>query len=277
MLRWNDRPHPLNARLVERERGIVWLRDPHDCYFVRQSLIHCESPAGFPPVDRLYSLTYFADLVGYAESGEPEGAGGTLYLRRVLWRNRFDRQYNPLAESKPPYPASAVDPITVAPRVVGRKTDRISVHREHRAGVGGVPLATAAPTSPVGRYLTVTEAAKRMGVDVGGLYKRIKRGDVVAGYVPGVTGLRIAEDTVPSVPTEKEPAAPVQPAKDTPDETPIVLLTVAEAAYRANVTDTTIRAWMKKGLVTTAREAGRTGDHVVEASLNAHHTANVKV
>ena len=64
MVRRNDWVCEMSPRLIQREAEIRWLRDPQEIHYVRQSLIHCQQPTGFPPVDRLYRLNHFAELVG---------------------------------------------------------------------------------------------------------------------------------------------------------------------------------------------------------------------
>jgi hypothetical protein len=187
----------------------MWLRDPQDLYYVRQSLIHCPEPKGFPLVDRVHRLRQFAALVGYGESAELERESGPSYLRRVFWLTGFDRNYDPTAEFSAIYPDTAVDPLTVAPRVVGHKTTRYA----------GISLTA----------YTNSKNAPAVSVDAASAVLAARRS--------------------------------VSPTEE--------VITVVQAADEAGVSDTTIRAWMKKGIVEWTRRDGYCGNLIFVSSLRA--------
>ncbi|MFI5635650.1 DUF6009 family protein [Streptomyces sp. NPDC051664] len=105
---------------LAHEADLVWLEDPAELDYVRQSLDRLPSRRGRPAYHR------DGRMVGYAVLGEdarPSRASGT-FRRRVFWLLPHDRDEQPEGLYATGAPSEAVDPRTIAPRVKGYKTQR---------------------------------------------------------------------------------------------------------------------------------------------------------
>jgi hypothetical protein len=98
----------------------VWLKDPADPDYVRQSLDRLPNRKGKPAYHR------DGRMIGYAVLGttaKASRASGT-FRRRVFWLLPHDRDSEPDGLYTTGAPAEAVDPRTLQPRVKGYKTER---------------------------------------------------------------------------------------------------------------------------------------------------------
>ncbi|MDT0615359.1 DUF6009 family protein [Streptomyces lancefieldiae] len=105
---------------IVHETDLVWLEDPADLDYVRQSLDRLPNRKGKPAYHR------DGRMVGYAVLGttaKPSRASGT-FRRRVFWLLPHDRDSEPDGLYTTGAPAEAVDPRTLEPRVKGYKTER---------------------------------------------------------------------------------------------------------------------------------------------------------
>jgi hypothetical protein len=105
---------------IVHETDLVWLEDPADLDYVRQSLDRLPNRKGKPAYHR------DGRMVGYAVLGttaKPSRASGT-FRRRVFWLLPHDRDSEPEGLYTTGAPAEAVDPRTLEPRVKGYKTER---------------------------------------------------------------------------------------------------------------------------------------------------------
>ncbi|NYV73393.1 DUF6009 family protein [Streptomyces sp. UH6] len=105
---------------IAHETELVWLEDPQDLDYVRQSLDRLPTRKGKPAYHR------DGRMVGYAILGpgaKPSRSSGT-FRRRVFWLLPHDRDTDPTGLYTKGAPAEAVDPRTVAAGVKGYKTER---------------------------------------------------------------------------------------------------------------------------------------------------------
>ncbi|MER7195810.1 DUF6009 family protein [Streptomyces flaveolus] len=105
---------------IAHETDLVWLEDPADLDYVRQSLDRLPNRKGKPAYHR------DGRMIGYAVLGttaKPSRASGT-FRRRVFWLLPHDRDSEPDGLYTTGAPAEAVDPRTLEPRVKGYKTER---------------------------------------------------------------------------------------------------------------------------------------------------------
>ncbi|MER6850572.1 DUF6009 family protein [Streptomyces flaveolus] len=105
---------------IVHETDLVWLEDPAELDYVRQSLDRLPNRKGKPAYHR------DGRMVGYAVLGttaKPSRASGT-FRRRVFWLLPHDRDSEPDGLYTTGAPAEAVDPRTLEPRVKGYKTER---------------------------------------------------------------------------------------------------------------------------------------------------------
>ncbi|MFF8882910.1 DUF6009 family protein [Streptomyces flaveolus] len=105
---------------IVHETDLVWLEEPADLDYVRQSLDRLPNRKGKPAYHR------DGRMVGYAVLGttaKPSRASGT-FRRRVFWLLPHDRDSEPDGLYTTGAPAEAVDPRTLEPRVKGYKTER---------------------------------------------------------------------------------------------------------------------------------------------------------
>jgi hypothetical protein len=105
---------------IVHETDLVWLEDPADLDYVRQSLDRLPNRKGKPAYHR------DGRMIGYAVLGttaKPSRASGT-FRRRVFWLLPHDRDSEPDGLYSTGAPAEAVDPRTLEPRVKGYKTER---------------------------------------------------------------------------------------------------------------------------------------------------------
>jgi hypothetical protein len=105
---------------ISHETELVWLEDPGQLDYVRQSLDRLPSRRGKPAYHR------DGRMVGYAllsPKAKPSRSSGT-FRRRVFWLLPHDRDTDPEGLYATGAPAEAVDPRTLAAGVKGRKTER---------------------------------------------------------------------------------------------------------------------------------------------------------
>jgi hypothetical protein len=105
---------------ISHETDLVWLEDPENLDYVRQSLDRLPTRRGKPPYHR------DGRMVGYALLGpgaKPSRSSGT-FRRRVFWLLPHDRDTDPTGLYAKGAPAEAVDPRTLAVGVKGYKTER---------------------------------------------------------------------------------------------------------------------------------------------------------
>jgi hypothetical protein len=105
---------------ISHETELVWLEDPQDLDYVRQSLDRLPTRKGRPAYHR------DGRMVGYALLGpgaKPSRSSGT-FRRRVFWLLPHDRDTDPAGLYAKGAPAEAVDPRTLAAGVKGYKTER---------------------------------------------------------------------------------------------------------------------------------------------------------
>ncbi|MET7275715.1 MULTISPECIES: DUF6009 family protein [Streptomyces] len=105
---------------IVHETDLVWLEDPADLDYVRQSLDRLPNRKGKPAYHR------DGRMIGYAVLGttaKASRASGT-FRRRVFWLLPHDRDSEPDGLYTTGAPAEAVDPRTLQPRVKGYKTER---------------------------------------------------------------------------------------------------------------------------------------------------------
>ncbi|MGW8954711.1 DUF6009 family protein [Streptomyces sp. NPDC055709] len=104
---------------INHETEIVWLEDPIELDYVRQSLVRLSGRRSKPS-------EYPGRLIGYAQLGPNARASrvsGT-FRRRVFWLAPRDRDSDPKGVYETGAPAEAIDPRTLAPRTKGTKTQR---------------------------------------------------------------------------------------------------------------------------------------------------------
>jgi hypothetical protein len=105
---------------ISHETDLVWLEDPTDLDYVRQSLDRLPTRKAKPAYHR------DGRMIGYALLGptaKPSRASGT-FRRRVFWLLPHDRDSEPEGLYETGAPAEAVDPRTLEPRAKGYKTER---------------------------------------------------------------------------------------------------------------------------------------------------------
>ncbi|MET9497398.1 DUF6009 family protein [Streptomyces sp. NPDC006552] len=108
---------------LAQEVEIVWLEDPADLDYVRQALDKVNTRRGKPRYER------DGRLIGYTNLGPkaPRSAHSGLFARRTFYLLPHDRPNQP-DDPDGPYkvgsPLEAIDPCTVEPGKVGRKTER---------------------------------------------------------------------------------------------------------------------------------------------------------
>ncbi len=102
---------------IEDEEEIVWLIDPATMPYVRECIALVSSRQR--PLKKCNGY----QVVGYAvlPAATP---GRSWFKRRCFWLKEYDRYYQPAGTYSVGTPAEGVDPLTVAPGVAGRKTDR---------------------------------------------------------------------------------------------------------------------------------------------------------
>lgn len=112
------------------EAQIVWLDNPEKWGYVREATIMVGTRMR-PISERQMKQRFghFYKLVGYAilTPDAPSDSAG-FFIRRIFWLKDYDRGC-PNEKYHTGYPCEAVDPLTVAPNVLGKKTDR-SIHRK---------------------------------------------------------------------------------------------------------------------------------------------------
>ncbi|GGO98709.1 hypothetical protein GCM10012280_63480 [Wenjunlia tyrosinilytica] len=102
------------------EDQLVWLEDPTDLDYVRQSLDRLPTRRGKPAYHRDGRMIGYARL---APQAKPSRSSGT-FRRRVFWLLPHDRDSDPQGLYATGAPAEAVDPRTLAAGSKGRKTER---------------------------------------------------------------------------------------------------------------------------------------------------------
>ncbi|WP_078628687.1 DUF6009 family protein [Streptomyces sp. NRRL F-2664] len=110
----------LQASDLTHEDKVVWLEDPEVLDYVRQALDKTPRRRGKPRYFRDGRMIGFAELSATAEADPDSG----LQKRRVFYLLPHDRDAEPEGPYKQGAPGEAVDPRTIEPRAVGRKTER---------------------------------------------------------------------------------------------------------------------------------------------------------
>lgn len=97
----------------DEEERIVWLRDPRQFAYLRES-IYCTTRRRGPISGRY--IEDLAFIVGYAECVPKGKSGGwrTAYRRRFWWLKVHDRDLDPTGVYARGGPAEAVDPASIA-------------------------------------------------------------------------------------------------------------------------------------------------------------------
>ncbi len=102
------------------ESNIVWLRDVNNMPYVREHFHQfCRRRKG-----KLKHGDH--EVVGYAELEKDAPNTGTkgCFARRIFWLKEADRANQPNGIYQTGCPSEAVDPLTIAPKVVGQRTPR---------------------------------------------------------------------------------------------------------------------------------------------------------
>jgi hypothetical protein len=105
------------------ESEVVWLEDPENLDYVRQSLDKVPTRRGRPRYERDGRLVGYTNLQPKAKPSADSG----LFPRRTFYLLPHDRPNlpgDPACPYKVGSPLEAVDPATVAPGNPGRKTPR---------------------------------------------------------------------------------------------------------------------------------------------------------
>ncbi|MFJ5548698.1 DUF6009 family protein [Streptomyces sp. NPDC093225] len=110
----------LRASDLAHEDKVVWLEDPADLDYVRQALDKTPRRRGKPRYARDGRMVGFTELNETAEADPDSG----LQKRRVFYLLPHDRDAVPDGPYKTGAPGEAVDPRTVEPGTVGKKTER---------------------------------------------------------------------------------------------------------------------------------------------------------
>ncbi|MCZ0984300.1 DUF6009 family protein [Streptomyces sp. x-45] len=105
---------------VTGEATIVWLEDITTLEYVRQAVHGTPYRVGKPPFDGLGRLVGYAELAPTVQR-DPETS---LFHRRVFFLVPHDRDSAPNGDYRTGSPGEAVDPLTVAARRTGEKTER---------------------------------------------------------------------------------------------------------------------------------------------------------
>jgi hypothetical protein len=113
------------------EEHVVWLEDPDDLDYVRQTLDKTKRRNTRPPYLRDGRMVGYAQLDDGAEADPDSG----LYKRRVFFLLPHDRDSHPFGLYRQGAPGEAVDPRTIEPKKPGIKTPR--------SQSGHAPIASA--------------------------------------------------------------------------------------------------------------------------------------
>ncbi|MFK0229969.1 DUF6009 family protein [Streptomyces sp. NPDC090303] len=105
---------------LRHETDIVWLEDVSGLEYVRQSLDRLPTRTGRPAYHRDGRMVGYAVLSTAAKASRASGT----FRRRVFWLLPHDRDAVPQGLYAGSAPAEAIDPLTLAPTVKGRKTER---------------------------------------------------------------------------------------------------------------------------------------------------------
>lgn len=108
----------VSSDALKYEEKIVWLLDPATLPYVRER-VGLVSSRQRP----LKNYNNFK-VVGYAVLKASASGKGGMFCRRFFWLKEYDRYFQPTGIYRFGTPAEAVDPLTVAPGVAGRQTDR---------------------------------------------------------------------------------------------------------------------------------------------------------
>lgn len=109
-----------NESYLRFESNIVWLRNINNVPYVREHFNQCCSR-------RKGKLKYGDhEVVGYAEleNDAPNTGTNGCFARRVFWLAEHDRVNQPNGTYQTGCPSEAVDPLTIAPKVLGQSTPR---------------------------------------------------------------------------------------------------------------------------------------------------------
>ncbi|MEV8097711.1 DUF6009 family protein [Kitasatospora sp. NPDC085879] len=143
----------MSSLLVEgdlsHEANVVWLEDPSNLDYVRQTLDKTPRRRNKPRWARHGRMVGYAELDANAHADPDSG----LYRRRVFFLLPHDRDHEPDGLYAAAAPGEAVDPRTVEPRRVGEKTRRSQTGsakgaRNPGAGPGRNVREGAQATSP---------------------------------------------------------------------------------------------------------------------------------
>ncbi|MFL9458699.1 DUF6009 family protein [Tolypothrix bouteillei VB521301_2] len=105
---------------LEYESNVVWLRDIKEIPYVREYVLeNCSRRKG-----KVKYLHF--EVVGYTEleSKAPNNGLSGRFTRRVFWLKPYDLVYRPMRIYRIGCPVEGVDPLTVAPKVLGQKNER---------------------------------------------------------------------------------------------------------------------------------------------------------
>ncbi|MFE9220788.1 DUF6009 family protein [Streptomyces lavendulae] len=105
---------------ITHEDRVVWLEEPEGLDYVRQALDKTPRRRGRPPYHRPGRMIGFTELDETAEADPDTG----LQRRRVFYLLPHDRDNEPDGLYREGAPGEAVDPRTITPGQVGRKTER---------------------------------------------------------------------------------------------------------------------------------------------------------
>ncbi|MFF8414833.1 DUF6009 family protein [Streptomyces omiyaensis] len=105
---------------LKHETDIVWLEDVSTLEYVRQSLDRLPTRSGKPAYHRDGRMVGYAVLSTTAKASRASGT----FRRRVFWLLPHDRDTTPHGLYASSAPAEAIDPLTLAPTIKGRKTER---------------------------------------------------------------------------------------------------------------------------------------------------------
>ena len=102
-----------NKEALKDEKNIVWLEDPNDYPWVRESNTNFSKKQGVSKNRRSEIERGGKKLIGYGEL-EDDSPSGEHYYRRIFTIRKDDYE-----NYKNDYPTEAVDPLTVEPKTSG--------------------------------------------------------------------------------------------------------------------------------------------------------------
>ncbi len=105
---------------LSNEIDIIWLHDPKDFEYVRQTF---RTGWDKPPTPKEFELEGQI-LVGYAINSKNQSATKRWYKHRIFYVKSGDRYCQPQGVYQIGCPVEAVDPLTIKPGFPGIKNDR---------------------------------------------------------------------------------------------------------------------------------------------------------